>query len=219
MARVAIVDYGMGNLFSVAHACEHVGLDAAVTPDAGVIAAADAVILPGVGAFGDAMDNLRALGLVDVLKGVAASGRPLFGICLGLQLLLARSEEFGEHEGLGVVDGDVVSLGTPREGDRELKVPQVAWNRVYRAPRGDGSDPWADTVLGATPDGTHFYFVHSLVARPSDPEVTVAVTRYGDTEFCSALKCGNVFATQFHPERSGPDGLRVYEELAASVAG
>jgi glutamine amidotransferase len=223
--RIAIVDYGMGNLFSVKQACAHVGLDASITASAEEVRAADAVIVPGVGAFGDAMASLRELGMVEVLRNVAAEGTPFFGICLGLQLLMSESHEFGTYEGLGIVEGEVVSFGEPKEDGRTLKVPQVGWNALWRAERGSqaaaadtpASDLWADTWFRGQPDGVQMYFVHSFVVRPAASEVVVATTRYGDVEFCSALLCGNVFACQCHPERSGTHGLRVYEEFARDV--
>lgn len=212
--KVAIVDYGMGNLFSVKHACGHVGLDAEITTSVEAVRTADAVIVPGVGAFGDAMANLRGLGMVDALRDVAEEGTPLFGICLGLQLLMTESYEFGTHEGLGLVAGTVESFGEPHEDGRRLKVPQVGWNALTRA---GGGDPWAETWFRGQPDGVQMYFVHSFVARPADLGTTVATTRYGDVEFCSAVRYRNVFACQCHPERSGPDGLRVYEEFARDL--
>jgi glutamine amidotransferase len=212
---IAVVDYGMGNLFSVKRACEHVGLRAEITPDPEVVAAADAVILPGVGAFGDAMIALDDLELSDSIRATAVAGTPILGICLGLQLLMERSCEFGTFEGLGLIPGDVVAFDHPREGERVLKVPQVGWNRVWRAREG----AWDDTLLSETPDGIHQYFVHSYYVRPSDERSIAARTRYGDVEFCSAAKSGNVFACQFHPERSGPQGIRMYERFAAMVRG
>ncbi|MFA5844070.1 MAG: imidazole glycerol phosphate synthase subunit HisH [Coriobacteriia bacterium] len=217
-AKVAIVDYGMGNLFSVKHACSHVGLDAEITADRDAVLAADAVILPGVGAFGDAMVTLRDLGMDTALREVAQRGTPLFGICLGLQLLMEVSHEFGEHEGLGLVPGEVVHLGAPRDGDRVLKVPQVGWNALMREPRADGSDAWAGTWFEGLADGTAMYFVHSFVVSPAGAADVLARTRYGDVTFCSALRYRNVFACQCHPERSGPDGLRVYSDFAAALA-
>jgi len=212
---IAVVDYGMGNLFSVKRACEHVGLRAEITPDAHVVGSADAIILPGVGAFGDAMLALDRVGMSDAIRSAAASGTPILGICLGLQLLMERSCEFGMCEGLGLIPGDVVPFEHPREGDRVLKVPHVGWNRVWRASGG----AWDDTLLSASPDGIHQYFVHSYYVNPTDERNVAARTRYGDHEFCSAAKSGNVVACQFHPERSGPQGIRMYERFAAMVRG
>lgn len=213
---VAIVDYGLGNLFSVKQACEHAGLEAEVTSTAAQILGAAAVILPGVGAFGNAMDALRRLDLVTVIQEVSTGDKPLLGICLGAQLLLEESEEFGAHRGLGVLKGRVVSLGSPRAGDRRLKVPQVGWNRV-RWPREAHDDPWHGTLLQGQANGEFMYFVHSFILRPEDMGVVLSTSSYGHVDFCSAVAWGNVTAFQFHPERSGPQGLRVYDRLAERI--
>ena len=213
MPDVAIVDYGMGNLFSVKHACEHVGLQAVITASPQDVRAAHAVILPGVGAFGDAMATLRRLGLVEALREVAQSGTPLMGICLGMQLLMTHSHEFGYHQGLGLVAGEVVRFDAPRQGATVLKVPHVGWNRIVRPPGGS----WASSGLEGLEDGAFMYFVHSFYARPADAGVVVARSRYGHIEFCSSLRDRNIFACQFHPERSGPDGLQVYRNFASQA--
>lgn len=212
-ARVAIVDYGMGNLFSVQRACEHVGLQVMISACADEVLRADAVILPGVGAFGDAMAELTRLGLVEVLRDVAASGKPLMGICLGMQLFMTESHEFGWHKGLGLIEGEVVRFDAPRRGSQILKVPQVGWNRIFKA----GQDAWQASLLEGLQDGEFMYFVHSFYARPVDPSVVLATSRYGHIEFCSSLRRGNLFACQFHPERSGAQGLRIYRSLASQL--
>ena len=206
-ARVAIVDYGMGNLFSVQQALAHVGLEATITAEAGRLMSADAVILPGVGAFGDAMAELTRRDLVTPLREAVASGKPVVGICLGMQLLMSESLEFGRHRGLGFIEGDVVRLTGP-------KVPQVGWNRIWPVDRGS----WDGTLLEGLPEGAYFYFVHSFYVRPMEAALTLSTTRYGSVEFCSSLRRGNVFACQFHPERSGPAGLALYRNLATQIA-
>ncbi len=218
-AQVAVVDYGLGNLFSIGRACEHVGMDAVVTARKDEILRADVVVLPGVGAFGDAMATLRRLDLVEVLRDVARSNTPLVGICLGIQLLMGESHEFGVHAGLGIIDGPVVCLERAQEGSRRLKVPQVQWNRIF-APTGGPPDgtAWRDTPLAGIAPGEFMYFSHSFHARPSDPSVVLAVSRYGDIEFCAALRRGNVFACQFHPERSGAAGLQLYRNVARAAS-
>jgi glutamine amidotransferase len=208
---VAIVDFGMGNLFSVKQACAQAGLRASVTSDKEDILAASAVILPGMGAFGVAMERLAKLDLVDPLRDLAASGTPLAGICLGMQLLLSQSQEFGRHRGLGIVEGDVVRLENSVSGTRSLKVPQVGWNRIHAA------SPWTGTILEGVEDGNYMYFVHSFYCRVADASVVLSTTGYGPTDFCSTLQRGNVFACQFHPERSGRQGLRLYKNLADLV--
>ena len=214
---VAIVDYGLGNLFSVKQACVYAGLEVGITSQSEEILGARAVILPGVGAFGDAMDVLHRLDLVTVLREVAASGSPLVGICLGAQLLLDESEEFGSHRGLGVVPGRVASLGNPREGSKRLKVPQVGWNRIHKLSGPISEDPWQGTLLQDLPDGEFMYFVHSFVLCPEDKGVVLSVSHYGDVDFCSGMAWGNVTAFQFHPERSRVAGLHIYQHLASRI--
>jgi glutamine amidotransferase len=205
---VAIVDFGLGNLYSVERACAEAGLRAVRTASPDAVANAAAVILPGVGAFGDAMEALRSRGLDAAVRAAAASGTPLVGICLGLQLLFSESREFGRHRGLGIIEGDVRRLEPAG-----LKVPHIGWNTLRSA-----GDRWPGTLLDGVSENDYFYFVHSYYAAPADPAVSIATTCYGDTEFCAALAAGNVFACQFHPERSGPSGLRIYRNLAALVS-
>lgn len=209
---VAIVDYGMGNLFSVKHACEHAGLSAVITSSRRDVLQADAVILPGVGAFGDAMETLRNLDIVSALMEVAASTRPLVGICLGMQMLMDESFEFGRHKGMGIIPGSVLRFDNPAGPNGIFKVPQIGWNRLNHSI--EGKDQWEDTLLEGLPDGVFMYFVHSFYILPEDESVVLATTRYGHIEFCSALRYRNIFACQCHPERSGAGGLRVYENLA-----
>lgn len=215
--KAAVVDYGLGNLFSIRRACEHVGMEVVVTPRKEEILRADVVILPGVGAFGDAMATLHRLDFVEVLRDIANSDKPLIGICLGMQLLMSESYEFGVHKGLGIIEGSVVRFETPREGDRPLKVPQVQWNRIFHSNDGRERNPWKGTPLEGLAEGEFMYFVHSFFVEPTDPSVILSVSRYGHVEFCSALRRRNVFACQFHPERSGPAGLQVYHNLSSAV--
>ncbi len=193
---LAIVDYGAGNLHSVVRAVEHAGGRPTVTADPHEVLRAAAVILPGVGSAQQSMERLARLGMDAALKTVAERGVPLFGVCLGLQLLLGHSDEGGQDGTpcLGIVPGDVrlFPLG--------LKVPHMGWNTVeYRRPT---------ALFDGIADHSHFYFVHSYFAVPST-DVVCAVTGYGDS-FCSAIVHENVLGTQFHPEKSGPDGLRIY---------
>lgn len=220
MTRVAIVDFGLGNLYSVKHACAHAGLQAQITCDRAEILAADAAILPGVGAFGDAMATLTRLDLVSALYDFVAVGKPFLGICLGLQLLMRESEEFGSHKGLGIVDGAVVRFPDPAEGGRQLKVPHIGWNGIHRAGSARGNaDPWSGTLLSGCADGESMYFVHSYIVQPADPGVLLSTSAYGDVEFCSSLRVRNITACQFHPERSGPRGLSIYRNLADQIHG
>lgn len=210
--QIAVVDYGLGNLFSIKHACELSGMGAEITSSKRTILESDGVILPGVGAFEDAVKSLRRLGLIDSVYETVESGKPLMGICLGLQLLFSRSYEFGRHEGLGIIKGEVVRLDEPRG----VKVPQVGWNRVCEANGTGGAkvpSRWKNTLMEEIRDGSYMYFVHSYYGIPEDPAVILATTNYGKTRFCSAVRSANVYAFQFHPERSGTIGLRVYRNL------
>jgi glutamine amidotransferase len=207
----AIVDYGLGNLFSVRQACERAGIRAVITSSGNDILNAHVVLLPGVGSYGEAMATLHRLDLVDVLKKVASSDKPLVGICLGAQLLMTESYEFGKQEGLKVIEGSVVRLGNSKESNRRLKVPQVGWNRIYPA------TDWTNTLLDGVAAGEYMYFVHSFVIQPRDKNLVLSTSRYGHIEFCSSLRYRNIFACQFHPERSGPEGLKVYYNLAKEI--
>jgi glutamine amidotransferase len=212
---VAIIDYGLGNLFSVQLACASAGLRTVITACAHDILAADALILPGVGAFGDAMRALEELRLVPVLQHAAASGKPLFGICLGMQLLMTESAEFGTHAGLGLIPGRVVRFERPLDtAGNVLKVPHIGWNRIYHPH--DASPPG---LLRDVPSGTYMYFVHSFYVEPVVPWVVWSRSQYGHIEFCASLQYQNIFACQFHPERSGRQGLRLYHNLAAQFTG
>jgi len=214
--QVAIVDYGMGNLYSVQRACEHVGIRATIVSSPEAVLAADGVVLPGVGAMPDAMGTLDAEGLSSALRLVVQRGTPLLGVCLGLQLLMRDGSEFRPHAGLGLVPGRVVRFEGHDKDGRPLRVPHIGWNAVRRV-TGSGPDPWSATPLADTPDGAYMYFVHSYYVIPDDPGAVVATARYGDVEFCAAVHRGSIFACQFHPERSGPAGLAVYRAFAAMV--
>lgn len=213
--RIAVVDYGVGNLFSVKHACEKVGLDAEITSRKGDVESADAVILPGVGAFGDAMNALCKLSLIDALWKVAESAKPLVGICLGMQLLMTESYEFGRHEGLGIIPGRVVRFDSECSGKVHTKVPQVGWNKLRKIT--NKLDSWKGSLLKGIEDGVFMYFVHSYYIEVSDPSVAISTTHYGNVDFCSTLQRGNIFACQFHPERSAWNGVRIYENLASTL--
>jgi glutamine amidotransferase len=189
---IAVIDYGAGNLRSIRRALEAASAHVTITSDREEVRRAAAVVFPGVGAAGAAMDRLHQLGLVNVIKEVVDEGRPFLGICLGMQLLFEHQEE-GDTRGLGLLQGRVRTLST------EVKVPQIGWNRVR----------WIQEAAGYHPaEEDDFYFVHSYVIEPDDPADIVAITRYGEV-FPSIVRHGGVSGTQFHPEKSGPAGLRL----------
>lgn len=203
---IAIIDYDMGNLRSVQKGLERVGCVAEVTRDRDTIESAAGVVLPGVGAFAACMDNLRRYDLIDSVRRVIDQGTPFLGICLGMQLLFEESEEFGPVTGLGIFPGKVRRF----RPSPELKVPHMGWNQIRKCqqiPHLDGID-----------DGSFVYFVHSYYVDPADASLTATSTEYG-IEFTSAVAKGNVFATQYHPEKSQAVGLRILENFGKLVAG
>jgi glutamine amidotransferase len=205
---ITIVDYGMGNLRSVSKAFEKVGFPGVVTQDPSLIGKADGLVLPGVGAFKKAMENLEHLGLVDSIITFIQSGKPFLGICLGLQLLFSESEEFCLYKGLGVFKGKVIRFpfslpGSPPAKD-SLKVPHMGWNSVRIKIK--------PPVLERIQEGTYFYFVHSYFPVPADPEIITTTTDYGG-EFVSSVGKGNLFACQFHPEKSQSAGLQILQNF------
>ena len=201
---IAIVDYGMGNLHSVSKAVERLGAQAKVTADPKELAAADGIILPGVGAFGDAMQALDAAGLTEVLKELAHDSKPLLGICLGMQLLFETSEEHGNHKGLGLLQGRVV-----RFEPGGYKVPHMGWNELH------WRDPAHPLVKGL--DEGHVYFVHSYHALAGDPSDVIAVCEYAGREVTAIVARGPVYGMQFHPEKSGQLGMQLLEQYVKSL--
>ena len=195
---VGIVDYGMGNLMSVHHALEYLGADVSVCRNPGELSAMDKIVLPGVGAFGDCVRNLTERGFIGPLNDkVMRNGTPILGICLGMQLMAKKSYENGEHEGLGWIDGEVIRIRTE---DPKLRVPHVGWNDIrYRK---------TSPLFAGLPESCDFYFVHSYFVDCRDPGIIEATCDYGTT-ITAALRQGNIFATQFHPEKSQDFGLRI----------
>lgn len=200
--KVVIVDYGAGNLRSVSRAVAHVGHEPRVTADPADVETADALIVPGVGAAADTMRNLRESRMVEPVRAYIASGRPFFGVCMGQQALLSVSEEGGEHECLDIIPGRVKRLPGGQ------KVPHMGWNQV----RQEREHP----IFKDIPDESYFYFVHSYYPDPEDPSVVIGSTDYGVT-FASVLARDNIVATQFHPEKSGDMGLRMYANFLAAL--
>jgi glutamine amidotransferase len=206
MTTVAVVDYGMGNRRSVEKALEHVGARALITRDPGTLEQADALVVPGVGAFPHGMRNLTELGLDERIRAVAEAGTPVLGICLGMQLLFDRSQEHELTDGLGLLAGQVSPLQAG-----ELRIPHIGWNDVrFKRP---------SPLTAGLPSGScAFYHVHSLAARPEDPTDVIATTEYGE-RFATIVGHGNVFGVQFHPEKSSRDGLALLGNFVALASG
>lgn len=198
---IAIIDYDAGNLKSVEKALVSLGQEVVVSREPDVLLSADKVILPGVGSFGDAMDNLNKFGLVDVIKKIAESGKPLLGICLGLQLLFERSDETPGVAGLSILGGEILRI-PPQEG---LKIPHMGWNSLKINPK--------SKLFAGISDDSYVYFVHSYYLKASDEAVVAASTEYS-THIHAAVESGNIYACQFHPEKSSDIGLKILKNFA-----
>lgn len=211
--KIAIIDFELGNLFSVKHACFKAGLkNVVITNRKEDILNADAIILPGVGAFGDAMKNLEKSDLILPVKDFISSGKPFLGICLGMQLLFTESEEFGIHKGLSVIDGTIKKFPNKNQQSKTIKVPQIGWNNIRKLHK-----EWENTPLNGIKNEEYMYFVHSYYALPDKEQDILTVTGYEETEYCSSVIKNNVFAVQYHPEKSAVQGLKIYENWALSL--
>jgi glutamine amidotransferase len=206
--RVVVVDYGSGNLLSVCRALSHCGANVVISSEPTEIAAADRLVLPGVGAFNDAMTALQQKNLLDPLRMHIASGCPFLGICVGMQILFEIGEEFGENQGLGVLRGRVNEISKSTVDGRAQKVPHIGW-AALQLPEAQPESYWTDTIFHGIPIGSAMYFVHSFAANPDVPSTCLADTIYGGHRLTAAVHLGNVHGTQFHPEKSGPKGLAV----------
>jgi imidazole glycerol-phosphate synthase subunit HisH len=209
---VTIVDYGIGNLYSVQRALETCGAQVRLSSDPRAIEQAPRLVLPGVGAFEDGMKGLRERGLVEPLRRHAASGRPLLGICLGMQMLASASEEFGLHEGLGIIPGRVRAVPATSVRGVPHKIPHIGWTGLLRPRHGA---PWGGSPLEGTAEGSAVYLVHSFAVVPDDDTHRLADCDYGGHRLCAALRKGQVFGAQFHPEKSGPAGLAMLTRFLA----
>jgi len=203
---ITIIDYEMGNLRSVEKAFEKLGYAARVSNNPEDLLTTDKIVLPGVGAFRDCINNLRAGGFVEPLLQHVESGKPLLGICVGMQMLFDESEEFGRHQGLGLVPGKVVRFPTDMtEGGERLKVPHMGWNNIQiQKP---------SPIFKDTADGSFVYFVHSYYCAADNPSDVAATCRYGEVEFCASVWRDNLMATQFHPEKSQAVGLEIFDQF------
>lgn len=210
--QVTVIDYGIGNLFSVGRALERCGAQVSFSADPAEIAAASRLVLPGVGAFSDGMHGLRERGLVQPLRDFAASGRPLLGICLGMQMLTTQSEEFGLHEGLGLIPGRVVPVPATDVQGRPQRIPHIGWSALQPC---EGST-WSGSPLQDTPVDTPMYLVHSFHVVPDDRAHLLAECDYGGHRITTAIRRGAITGLQFHPEKSGELGLQVLAQFLRS---
>ncbi len=210
--NVTVIDYGVGNLFSVQRGLEYSGATVTVTSDHKKILSSPRVVLPGVGAFSNAMHELHRLGLVDVIRQLAQDKTPLLGICLGMQLLLDESEEFGITQGLGLLPGSVISLPDRTVAGDLQKIPHIGWNALY--PSNVSSD-WSRTVLENTTVGEAVYFVHSFMAEPVNPAHRIADCEFGGHKIASVISNANIIGCQFHPEKSGEVGLKILRKFCS----
>jgi glutamine amidotransferase len=204
--KIAVVDYDIGNVKSILSAFQSQGADIILTRSKSEIQKAGGLILPGVGAFSYGMQSLERYGLVDIIKEYVSSGKPLMGICLGMQMLFEGSEEFGETPGLGLISGSVVKL--PTKDDQNEKLPHVSWNELNSE-----SSLWTDTILEGIREGDDMYFVHSFVAQPKSSGNVLSTTEYSKHKFCSSVNLNNIYGCQFHPEKSGKSGLKIIKNF------
>lgn len=203
--QVTLIDYGVGNLFSVSRALERCGAEVVVSGDPSAIDRAERLVLPGVGAFAGGMQGLRERGLIEPIRRYAASDRPLLGICLGMQMFATAGEEFGEHAGLGLVKGRVVAIPNRSSAGTKLKVPHIGWVPLQRA----AADSWRSSPLRDTDFDSTVYLVHSYHLIPTHNEALLAYCDYGGNRITAAVARGRIWGFQFHPEKSGPVGLGI----------
>lgn len=208
--KVTIVDYGLSNLRSVQNALAHCGAEVKLAADAETVLAADALVLPGVGAFRDGMRSLGERGLIEPIRQKAGQGTPLLGICLGMQMLFDESEEFGTHPGLGLISGRVVKLPAADTGGSPQRVPHIGWEPLLPAA---GRTDFSGTVLAGVTPGQECYFIHSFAAQPAHEQDRLADAFYGGRAVCAAAGRGVVTGCQFHPEKSGPVGLSILSQF------
>lgn len=206
--KITVIDYGLSNLLSVSHAFAHFGAQPVLTSRVQEVLDAQALVLPGVGAFRDGMAGLERLGLIEPIRRKAAEGTPLLGICLGMQMLFDESEEFGRYPGLGLIPGRVVRIPDTDAAGAPQRVPHISWAPLY--PAGGRAD-FSGTALRGVQPGQECYFIHSYEAKPDAAADCLADTVYGGRRICAAAQRGRVLGTQFHPEKSGPVGLSIVE--------
>ncbi|MDC3328450.1 imidazole glycerol phosphate synthase subunit HisH [Pseudomonadales bacterium] len=208
MIDIAILDYGVGNVRSICAAVEKVGSTPKLTKSKDVILRAQGLIIPGVGAFKHGMDKLLENDLVDFLQDYGSSDKPILGICLGMQMLFSQSTEFGTTKGLNLIEGTVDILANPL--GKSLKLPHVCWSELKK----NGSYEWGSTILDGVSDGQDLYFVHSFVGKPIDEGHVLSYSEYEGVKFCSTVKKGNIYGVQYHPEKSGKEGLSIVKNFS-----
>lgn len=209
-SKVTIIDYGVGNILSVKRSFEYLGATVSVSSEPSEIMKASRIVLPGVGAFPKAMNYLKELNLVDAIKNFVLTTRPLFAICLGMQLLMSESEEFQPTQGLNAITGKVVPISNVSTSGGELKIPFVSWSEIYPF---DPNQNWNKTILNEIRDGASAYFVHSFMVQPEDSSSLIAYTEYGGHKINSVIQKDNIIGCQFHPEKSGKVGLKIIENF------
>ena len=205
--KITIIDYGCGNILNLARAIKFIGYEVDITHDKNKIINSSYVILPGVGAFGNAMKQIEKYNLHNTILEYAKSNKPLLGICLGMQILLTVSYEFGVHKGLGLIEGKVIKISN--EKNKEIKIPHMGWNEIYP----NNKKEWKNKILKNSSIGKSFYFVHSFVCITKDYDSTIAVCNYSDISIPAVVATGNVFGCQFHPEKSADNGLAVLKNF------
>ncbi len=208
MKKITIIDYGCGNILNLARAIKFLGYEAEITHDKQKILNSSHLILPGVGAFGNAMRQLDKYDLQNTILEYVNSNKPLFGICLGMQILLTVSYEFGVHKGLGLIDGEVVKISNKK--NKEIKIPHMGWNEIY--PNNDKKE-WKNKILKNSLIGKSFYFVHSYACSIKSSDSVIAVCKYSDLSIPAVISMGNIFGCQFHPEKSADNGLAILKNF------
>lgn len=205
--NIAVVDYGAGNLHSLVKAFSHFGHNTFITEEINDIESADALVLPGTGAFQSGMEGLGIRGLIKTIKDFAKTEKPMLGICLGAQLLMSEGYEFGRFKGLDIIPGQVKKF--PDNLDSDVKIPHIGWNEIIPPKKG----LWGETILSSLNERTNVYFIHSYIFKPAKEENILAYAEYGNLKFCSAIRKDNIYGCQFHPEKSGKMGLKIIENF------
>ena len=206
--KITIIDYGCGNILNLARAIKFIGYEVDITHEKNKIINSSYVILPGVGAFGNAMKQIEKYNLHNTILEYAKSNKPLLGICLGMQILLTVSYEFGVHKGLGLIEGKVIKISNKK--NKEIKIPHMGWNEIYP---NNNKKEWKNKILKNSPIGKSFYFVHSFICITKDYDSTIAICNYSDISIPAVVATGNVFGCQFHPEKSADNGLAVLKNF------